>query len=625
MKIPEYKIEEVRSAANIVDLISESVQLRKRGKNFIGLCPFHNEKTPSFTVSEEKQIFHCFGCHTGGNVFTFMMNYQRISFVEAVQELAQKLGIQLEVEEGVSDQKQSEQELLYDINSIAGRYFCENLLNHPEGEIARSYFNTRKIKTQTIRSFGLGYSLNGWESFVNFAREQKIDQGKAEALGLIIKSDDGKYFDRFKGRIMFPVFSPNGRVVAFGGRIMEKSDNTAKYINSPESIIYVKGRTLYGLSHAKNEIRKENKAILVEGYMDLISLFQNGIQNVVASSGTALTTEQVQLLSRYTRNVVLVFDADAAGIKASLRSIELLLKQDMEVKILSLPQGEDPDSYVNKFGKNTFLEIVSKAPNFLEFQSSYFEKEGMFEDPAKQAVAIRELVESAALVNDELKRNLLIKSIAKKFNLREKLIESELEKVIKKNSLQQGRESKVQTGIRENKPNIKLNSSMENNSGTESVEREVACLLLEGDKKIIGYLSEYISPDDFSNRIFQKLAGLVFQTFKDKEDITPGALLEKLMDDELQSYIISLSMEKYELAKKWDELSHDFSGGKNLIKQAVDAVKRFKFLQIDREIRNCHQLLTSAQSEEERFSVIQRQKQLFVMKKNIEEEFVYKP
>ncbi len=220
MRIPEAKIEEIRSNANIVDVISEYVQLRKRGKNFIGLCPFHSEKTPSFTVSEEKQIFHCFGCHAGGNVFSFLMEYEKISFVESVQILAERLGIDLEYDEQANIEKQSEQEILYDINTEAGRYFSDNLLNKPEGEVAREYFHKREIKPQTIRAFGLGYALNGWENFIEFAKSKKIDLEKALNLGLIGSGKEGRLYDKFSSRIIFPIFSPNGRVVAFAGRIL---------------------------------------------------------------------------------------------------------------------------------------------------------------------------------------------------------------------------------------------------------------------------------------------------------------------------------------------------------------------------------------------------------------------
>ena len=402
MRIPEDKIEEIRNSVSIVDFISGYVQLRKRGKNFIGLCPFHQEKTPSFTVSEDKQIYHCFGCHAGGNVFKFLMDYKNISFIEAVEEIAKYAGITIKAQQGYNS-LQNKNEEFYEINLKAARYFSNNLFNDLEGQFARDYLLNRNIKQQTQKTFGLGYAKQSWTNFLSFAEKQSVDIEKCKILGLLDQKENGAYYDKFRGRVMFTIFSPNGRVIAFGGRILEKNENAAKYLNSPESLIYSKRKSLYGLFHSKDEIRKLDKAILVEGYMDLISLYQNGIKNVVASSGTSLTEEQIQLLSRYTKNIIVLFDADSAGQKASLRSIELLLKQDFDVKILSLQEGEDPDSFVNKFGKEAFNEQLLKAQNFLEYQTEQFEKSGMFKEPGKQTEAIRQLVKSASLVTDDLK------------------------------------------------------------------------------------------------------------------------------------------------------------------------------------------------------------------------------
>jgi len=513
MRIPENKIEEIRSAASIVDVISEFVQLRKRGKNYIGLCPFHSEKTPSFTVSEEKQIYHCFGCHAGGNVFKFLMEFEKISFVESVQELAEKSGITLEYSDEGGEERQTEQELLFDINHSVGRYFSDNLLNSDEGEIARNYFDKRKIKLQTQRSFGLGFSLPGKNNLVNFLTENKIDIDKALALGLIGSSESGRLYDKFSGRIIFPIFSPNGRVVAFAGRVLDPEQKTAKYLNSPESLIYTKGRTLYGLSLAKDEIRKLDKAIIVEGYMDLISLFQNGIKNVVAVSGTALTDEQVQLLSRYTKNVVLLFDSDTAGIKASMRSIEILLRKNMDVKIASVPEGEDPDSYVNKFGKESFDRIIQKAQNFLEYQTAYYEKQGMFEDPAKTAEAIRELVKPVALISDELKRALLLKNISKKFNLREILLEEELRKVLKELNKNQERKRDRKAQTQRNKEDVIVLSEgkvVEISESNLRNERAIIELLFNGGEEIIKYIFQHLTIDDFEVEIHKSLAKIVY-------------------------------------------------------------------------------------------------------------------
>jgi len=609
MRIPESKIEEIRSAASIVDVISGYVQLRKRGRNYLGLCPFHSEKTPSFTVSEDKQIYHCFGCHAGGNVFKFLMDYEKISFIESVQELAAQLGIDIEYESSPGDEKQSEQEVFYDINTEAAKYFYNNLHNSDEGEIVRKYLQERKIKTQTIKTFGLGYALRGWENFLNFAKENKLDIGKIVELGILIKNDDGRHHDRFAGRLIFPIFSPNGRVVAFAGRVLDEREKGAKYLNSPESLIYIKGRILYGLSFAKDEIRKLDKAILVEGYMDLISLFQAGIKNVVAVSGTALTEEQVQLLSRYTKNVVLLFDADTAGIKASMRSIELLLKKDVEVKIAALPVGEDPDSFINNYGKEKFEEIISYAQNFLEYQSGYFEKQGMFNDPAKMTEAIRELVKSAALINDELKRNLLIKTIAKNFSLREILIENELEKILKKEKAT-AKVSKPIAGENAFKEILNVSSDLNITDSEFSTEKEIVKLLFEGNKEVIELIVNHVDPYSFSISYNRELFKLAVDTFDVGESIVAGALLDKLEEENSKAYLREITFEKYGISKIWDDIYPGADEKLVLMKYAKDTLKKFKLQQIDREINENHKRLEETTDENEKLEIMRKKVEL---------------
>ncbi|RPI71238.1 MAG: DNA primase [Ignavibacteriales bacterium] len=610
MRIQESKIEEIRSAASIVDVISGYVQLRKRGRNYLGLCPFHSEKTPSFTVSEEKQIFHCFGCHAGGNVFKFLMDYEKISFVEAVQELARQLGIDIEYETFPGDERQSEQETFYDINTEAAKYFHNNLQSSSdECELVRKYLKERKIKPQTITSFGLGYALRGWDHLLRFSKEKKLDANKIVELGLLGKNDEGRYYDKFAGRLIFPIFSPNGRVVAFAGRILDEKEKAAKYLNSPESSIYIKGRILYGLSFAKDEIRKLDKAILVEGYMDLISLYQGGVKNVVAVSGTALTEEQVQLLSRYTKNVVLLFDADTAGIKASMRSIEILIKKNIEVKIAELPAGEDPDSFINSFGKEKFEEIISYAQNFLEYQSAYFEKQGMFNDPARMSEAIRDLVKTAALINDELKRNLLIKSIAKKFNLREILIENELQKVLKKEKSQprvtknSSEENRVKTII-QTSSNIKVTDSEFN------TEKEIIKLLFEGDKEVVDLIMHYVNHFDFNIPFNSTLFKLAANSYEEGENIIAGALLDKLDDEKSEAYLREITFEKHGISKIWDEIFPGENEKHVLMKYAKDTLKKFKLQQLSRKMNENHKKIEEAVSEEEKLTIMKENLQL---------------
>ena len=615
MRIPENKIEEIRSASNIVDIISEFISLRKRGKNFIGLCPFHNEKTPSFTVSEDKQIFYCFGCHTGGNVFKFLMDYEKISFIEAVKSIAEKLGIQIEYEDQQSPEKQSELEILYDVNDLAAKYFSNILLNEPEGEIGRKYFHQRKIKTQTLRAFGLGYSPAKRDAFIEYAKN-RIDLDKALLLGLVGKGNEGHLFDKFSGRIIFPIDSPNGRVVGFGGRILEKNEYAAKYLNSPESVIYSKGKLLYGLSHAKDEIRRLNKVIMVEGYMDLISLSQNGVKNVVAVSGTALTEDQVSLLSRYTKNIVLLFDADFAGVKASMRSIEILLRKDFEIRIASLPKGEDPDSYINEYGKEKFDELIKQAVNFHEYQTALYEAEGYFTDSSRSAEAVRNLVKSLSLIGDELKRNFYIKNISKKFGLREKLLESELDKIL----INENRQEKTSRNrVQSNKvfPNREVKITQE----VQFMERDIILLFLSGNSDIIKFIYSYITPEEFLIEINRKTAELVYDEFNKKGSFEVAAVIDIIEDDELKDYLQKMAIDKYSISSNWEKLYPRQDNFTVLSKVCTDTMKKFKSMQIDSQINDILSQVKNASSEEEGVELLHILNQYHADKKRLNEEF----
>jgi len=621
MRIPESKIEEIRASASVVDLVSEFVKLRKRGKNYIGLCPFHNEKTPSFTVSEEKQIFHCFGCHTGGNVFKFLMEFQKISFVEAVQQLAEQLGITIDYEQTGYNEQQTEQEIFYDINTETAKYFSNLLLSDDEGKFAREYFQKRNIKPQTMRTFGLGYALRGWENFINFSKEKGFDEDKVVTLGLAGRNKDGKVYDKLSGRIIFPIFSPNGRVVAFAGRILDDKEKTAKYLNSPESLVYIKGRTLYGLSHAKDEIRKLDKAILVEGYLDLISLYQSGIKNVVAVSGTALTDDQVQLLSRYTKNVVLLFDSDTAGIKASMRSIEILLKRDIEVKIVSLPEGEDPDSFVNKYGKDDFDELIKKAENFLEYETRYYDSLGKFDDPATATETIRELVKPVALINDELKRTLLLKNIAKKFNIREKLLESELIKQVKQSEKFERSKAKIKTKNDTATDTLTIAESSRIKSPViYNLEIEIIKFLFESDKNIKSFLFKYLQPHEFTAGFHQKIINVIDSEFQKDENITADSLFAILQDEQLETYVREITFDKHSISSNWDNRFPGITNEMTVLKYAKDIVLRFRCGKIDEQIQANHRELELAEAEEDHINLMRANKELENEKRGLIEE-----
>jgi DNA primase len=621
MRIPESKIEEIRNTASIVDVVSEHVQLRKRGKNYVGLCPFHSEKTPSFTVSEEKQIFHCFGCHTGGNVFKFLTEFHKISFVEAVQELAEQQGVSIEFDKTEYTEQQSEQEVLYDINTEAAKYFLNNLLNDDEGEFARKYLHERNIKTQTLRSFGLGYALRGWENFISYAKSRNLNIEKCIQLGLIGKNSNGKLYDKLPGRLIFPIFTPNGRVVAFAGRVLGPKETGAKYINSPESLIYIKGRILYGLSFAKDDIRRLDKAIIVEGYMDLISLYQSGIKNVVAASGTALTDDQVLLLSRYTNNVVLLFDADTAGIKASMRSIETLLKRDMEVKIVSLPKGEDPDSFVNKYGKEEFEELIKKAENFIEYETKHYESQGRFDDPATAAEAIRDLVKPVALINDELKRNLLIKNIAKKFNLREKLLESELEKQIKQAKRFEKSDSKVFQNRRvEETTSALIDTVPEISPVLYNLEREILKLLFEADRPVAELICSYLHLEDFSSSINRELFEIIKDEFEKGENFTTSGLISVITDDRKEAYVRELTFDRYSVSSSWEERFPSITAEMTLMRFAKDTVMKFVFERIEKRIQSNRREIELTDDEEKLLELMKINNDMEGEKKRLKEE-----
>jgi DNA primase len=613
MRIPEQIIDEIRNSADIVDIISGHVQLKKRGKNFVGLCPFHQEKTPSFTVSEDKQIYHCFGCGNGGNIFKFLMEFKNISFVEAVEEIADSLGIKIQYDKSPQDEKQSELEEFYEINVLAARFFVDNLLKTSEGEEARNYLKTRKIKPQTERTFGLGFAPYNWDKFLSYAIQNKIDLQKAKHLGLIDLNEKGDYYDKFRNRIIFPIFSPNGRVIAFGGRTLELRDDTAKYLNSPESQIYSKRRSLYGLYQSKDEIRKLDRAILVEGYMDLIALFQSGVKNVVASSGTSLTEEQVQLLSRFTKNIIIIFDADPAGQKASLRSIEILLKQNFDAKVIALPSGEDPDSFINKYGKDKFDELIFNAKNFLEYQTEQFELEGKFDDPAEGAEAIRELVKTLSLVDDELKRSLLLKSISKKFSLREKLIESELN-----NFLEQQNQKTINIDKGQQRQ-IKIPSELNLNSLVKTYnpfEKEIIRLLYSGDEKIMGYILDRISSDLFSNQKLKILFETALNGFNENQFL-PAYFIEKFEDEELKRFILKLTLSDDVISKKWDEISYNGKIEKDTIEYTQHTVTNFLIYQIEQQIKLNNKIIEESKDERLHVELLKRNNELQEEKKSL--------
>ncbi len=555
MRIPESKIEEVRRSSDVVDVISSYVKLKKRGKNYIGLCPFHTEKTPSFNVSPDRQMFHCFGCGVGGNAITFVMEYEKVSFVEAVRTLADRAGISLP-QEGVEDkEKVTESENLYAVCRAAARFFHENMTTTVEGQLALEYFRHRGFSEETIRSFGLGYSMNAWDTLLKFAEREKLELEMLEKAGLLIKREDSSgYYDRFRGRAMFPIFAVTGRVIGFGARKLREDDPLpGKYINSPETPIYVKSRSLYGISHAKEAIREKEYAILVEGYADLISVYQAGIKNIVASSGTALTEEQIELISRYAKKVTLVYDADSAGSKATMRGVDLIIEQGLDVRIAALPEGDDPDSFVKKNGGEAFQKLLDDAVSFLDFKARLFQAQGMLDTPEGQAQSVRSIVDTIAKMKDELKRSFYIKSVSERYGIYESTLYRELEKLLGKErtreKFERQRESQSQTLNSE--PETQQTPSHRNDIPT--AERDLLGLMLEHGNEMVGYVFTHVKLEHFMNPLVLKVLALIIPHLEKSEVWDANSLIDETDDVELRRFIADITFNKYELSKGWKE------------------------------------------------------------------------
>jgi DNA primase len=425
MRFDDNKIEEIKSRVDIVELASEYLTLKKAGRNFIGLCPFHQEKTPSFTVNRDKQIFYCFGCGEGGNVITFLMKISDKTFPEAIKDLAEKTGVvlppMLSGKEG--RQKDSLKESIINLNLRAAQHFSRNL-SSPAGKVAREYLQNRSISEETIKQFRLGFTPDNWRSLTDSIEGSGSSLKLAEQAGLIISGKEGSFYDRFRGRLIFPIENIFGEIVAFGGRVMEKGE--PKYLNSPESPIYIKGKNLYGLNKTKEEIRKKGFALIVEGYFDLISMWNAGIGNVVATLGTVLTREHLELLRRYTIEVVALFDPDEAGRKALDRSLELFLSMRMRARALILPEGCDPDDYVKKHGKDKLDELIAQAPAISDYYIDNVLGSGKtFEDKQEMIKTAMEFINK---INDEIEKNLFIKRIAEKLGINQELLKKEIHK-----------------------------------------------------------------------------------------------------------------------------------------------------------------------------------------------------
>jgi len=614
MRIPDHKIDEIRSSNDIVDVISAVVRLKKRGKNYVGLCPFHQERTPSFTVSAEKQMFHCFGCGKGGNVFSFVMEIERVSFVEAVRSLAERAGIVLTTEASQGP-RQTEFEELFAACKFAAQHFYRNL-ESPEGKSALEYFHSRGFSDATINSFGLGYSKNSWDSLLSAAQQEGIPAAHLVKAGLVrAREEGGGHYDYFRGRAMFPIFSATGRVIAFGARKMREDDAIqGKYINSPETPAYNKSRVLFGLFQSKEAIRAEETALMVEGYADLISLFQAGIQNVVASSGTALTENQVRVVGKYARNLVLVYDADSAGSQAALRGLDIALEQGLDVRIASLPQGHDPDSFVRKQGAKEFRTLVEQAVSFIDFKAGMFAARGRFATPEGKTEAVRSIVQSIAKIHDELKRNFFVKAVADKYQIYESVLYRELDRwaprdkpPVRNDAFQQRRPEA------DSPPSISAAS-------LPAAERDILRIVCEGRSDLINEMFSSLSLEDLTDTRVRRLVQFALNRIENTGSVDSAALLNDIEDPELKGVLTDVLLSRYDISKGWYtmEVEIDEPDPSVIARAAVAAIKRHS-LRAAMEL-NQRQMQEASQRGAETLPFIQRHQELLRLMKEMENQ-----
>src|SRR5882724_4569638 len=405
MRYPQTFIDDLKRQADIVRVVQDYVQLKKKGANWMACCPFHKEKTPSFSVSPAKEIFYCFGCHKGGSVFNFVMEMERVSFPEAIKLVAEKSGVPLPklIDDSRFEARRHESEEVIELNKWALEWWEQQLDSSGEARIARDYLVRREITEETRKTFRLGYAPDSWDALSIYLRQKGASQDQIDRSGLVVKKDEGGSYDRFRGRLVFPVMDIQGKPIAFGGRTLRDED--AKYINSPETAAYVKGRNLFGLNLTRDEIRRAGFAILVEGFLDLIVPYQFGIRNVVASLGTALTPEQVKLLSRFARKVVVNYDGDRAGVQAAKRAIETILADDIEVKVLVLPDNADPDDFIRKYGVSEYQRRRGEAQPHIQFVIDQAVRERNLHSPADKAAAIEETLPFVRAVRSRIQQH----------------------------------------------------------------------------------------------------------------------------------------------------------------------------------------------------------------------------
>lgn len=609
--ISKETIDEIYSAAQIEEVVADFVPLKRRGQNWVGVCPFHNDKNPSMYVSPRLGIFNCFVCHTGGNAVNFVMKHEQISYPEALRYLAKKYGINI-VEDARSEDLTDEEKLkesLLAVNKFAEQYFINQLLNTEEGQtIGLSYFKERGFTQQTIEKFRLGYCPDGWDKFTQEALKNGYQLEHLIMTGLTKKSESGKVFDFYRGRVIFPIYDKLGKPVGFGGRILKKDEKIAKYFNSPESPIYHKSNVLYGFYQAQRAIKSQDNVYLVEGYTDVLSMVQAGIENVVATSGTAFPDGQIRLLKSKTNNVTVLRDGDKAGINAALKDINILLGNGFNVSVVMLPDGEDPDSFAQGHRDSEITDYLKdNADSFILFKARVMAAEAG-NDPAKRAAMVKDIIQSIALIQDDITKQLYIKELSKVFNLEEKFLTAELRKNIVKNIKEIAKKESDQDINIHTKPEEHVSSndpSLTDTDSLASIEEKIILLLLyygayeidaelpDEEGNIICQkvrLDQYIFNDfteeglSFQQPLFQKIFekyAVIAEKSSDQDDIKKAFVNHE--DAEIQQFALEhLMKEEIEISPEWQrrfEVSTDHVNNSSykLNEEVYKSVLMFKY------------------------------------------------
>ncbi|MGE4585767.1 MAG: DNA primase [Mangrovibacterium sp.] len=631
--IDQNTIERIMEAAEITTVVSEFVSLKKRGVNLLGLCPFHNEKTPSFTVSPAKGIYKCFGCGKGGNAVNFIMEHESLSYPEALRWLAAKFHIEIREEEESEEQKQlkDERESMMIVSAYAGKYFARYLWNENEGRtIGLGYLRERGLRDEIIKKFELGFCPDCRDRFTREAQRHGYKTDFLEKTGLTIRREDWVR-DRFAGRVMFPVHNLAGRVIAFGGRILKADKNTAKYLNSPESEIYHKSRVLYGIYQAKRDITRLDKCYLVEGYTDVLALHQSGITNVVASSGTSLTQEQIRLIKRFSQNITILYDGDDAGIKASLRGIDLILEEGVNVRVLLLPEGEDPDSFARSRSSGELQHFIEEnETDFIRFKTRLLLKETQ-NDPVERARLINDIVRSISVVPDLVTRSVYIQECSALMNVPEEVLYTEIRKL----QLRQSDEIRKAALRKRSRPVTQpAVASRPAANRCENEEREIIRILLKyfhrelfeveneasGETEIITvgqFVLEEIEEDGLQSD--NALIGQMLQLFAQNMEVTgfrPATFFIQHSNQQISSLAADLLTEKYTESKRWKKGGAYVESEEEILDLLVPRiVQEYKLRKVKDMLHRLEQQISKASETKDLDRIMECQNQYINLKK----------